>query len=120
MSGDIPDHETIVRCVAAGFDITVGELMEGRRQRRTRQIAMYLSHQLSRRSLSQIGARFWYTSSTNVLVAIYACRRRDGEEPEFAAMIERLKAAIMTTCVDRRGCRRLAEFAHATWSCPTS
>lgn len=67
--------ECIMRKVADHYDVKVSDLIGGSRVRsisRPRQVAMYLSKQLTRRSYPEIGKRFGGKDHTTVL---HACRK---------------------------------------------
>jgi chromosomal replication initiator protein len=89
--------EDIQKVVARHFEVTRNDLLSNRRTRvivRPRQIAMYLSKQLTPRSLPEIGRRFGGRDHTTVLHAVRKIEALAAEDPKLAQEIELLKRLI--------------------------
>ena len=85
----------VLDAVAAHFAMSREELLSGRGQRRSRRVVMYLALRVTRKSLSQIGARFGGMSSTNVLVGSRIIERAMAEDAGLAAEVEGIKASLL-------------------------
>ena len=91
--------EDILRVVSKHFGVSRGDILSQRRHRSVvwpRQIGMYLSKQLTTRSLPEIGRRFGGRDHTTVL---HACREIDGELTDNSKLrdeIEDLKRLLNT------------------------
>lgn len=93
MSGRISE---IQRTVAAHFGTTVREMKSARRNRiitRPRQIAMYLSRELTPNSLPAIG-RLFNRDHTTVMHAIDTIERIAKADPSFERHIAHLRSAL--------------------------
>ena len=85
---DIHPTDEIQRRVAEYFNVKMGDMLSARRARsvaRPRQIAMYLSKQLTTRSLPEIGRKFGGRDHTTV---IHAVRKIEQLREEDAALDE--------------------------------
>ena len=83
--------------ICSRFDITADELLSSCRKRRIarpRQVAMYLSRELTRRSLPQIGRAFGGRDHTTVMHACRTIERLRGEDAEIGAAVEEITAAL--------------------------
>lgn len=86
--------EDIQRAVANHFNVTKSDLLSARRNRsivRPRQIAMYLSKQMTPRSLPEIGRRFGGRDHTTVLHAVRKIEELIGEDAAVARDVDVLK-----------------------------
>lgn len=84
----------IQRATEYHFGIEAGALVAPGRARKIsfpRQIAMYLSRELTKQSLPQIGGRFGGRDHSTVLHAIVKVRDRK-QEPEIAASLAHIRA----------------------------
>lgn len=89
--------EDIQKVVARHYEVARNDLLSNRRTRvivRPRQIAMYLSKQLTPRSLPEIGRRFGGRDHTTVLHAVRKIESLIVEDPKLAQEIELLKRLI--------------------------
>lgn len=89
--------EDIQKVVARHFNVSKNDLLSNRRTRsivRPRQIAMYLSKQMTPRSLPEIGRRFGGRDHTTVLHAVRKIDSLSEEDPKLAHEIELLKRLI--------------------------
>lgn len=107
-TGRIPGHVEIIRkpavtiaaiqaCVAEGFEIPQMEMKSARRSRkvaRPRQVAMYLSRQLTKRSLPEIGQRFGHRDHTTVIHAIRQIERICSVDEEFRDKVQGLQREL--------------------------
>ncbi|HWA90707.1 MAG TPA: chromosomal replication initiator protein DnaA [Rhizomicrobium sp.] len=90
--------EDIQRKTAEYYDLDVRDFQSPQRARRVarpRQVAMYLSRQLTTRSLPEIGRRFGGRDHTTVL---HACRRVEAlclEDKQFKQQVEFLHSVLM-------------------------
>ncbi len=85
--------DEIQRRVAEFYNLKLSELMSDRRARevaRPRQVAMYLSKQLTQRSLPEIGRRFGGRDHTTVMHAVKRITDLKAADSELAADIDRL------------------------------
>ncbi len=92
-----PDVSVIVKRVAAAFGLSEPALLGPSRLRsvlRPRQVAMYLSRELTGLSRARIGAAFDGRDHTTVL---HACRKIEaemGRDPELAKRVSELRAGL--------------------------
>ncbi len=89
--------EDIQKVVARHFNVSKNDLLSNRRTRvivRPRQIAMFLSKNLTPRSLPEIGRRFGGRDHTTVLHAVRKVEKMSGEDVKLAHEIELLKRLI--------------------------
>ena len=89
--------DDIQRKVAEHFKIRHAEMVSARRARqvaRPRQIAMYLSKQLSTRSLPEIGRRFGGRDHTTVIYAVRQIEKLRGEDHELDNDVRTLMRAL--------------------------
>ncbi|MEE9375773.1 MAG: chromosomal replication initiator protein DnaA [Rhizobiaceae bacterium] len=89
--------EDIQKVVARHFNVSKNDLLSNRRTRlivRPRQIAMYLSKNLTPRSLPEIGRRFGGRDHTTVLHAVRKIEGMIKEDTQLAREIELLKRLI--------------------------
>jgi chromosomal replication initiator protein len=95
-SSSVRDVSTIVKRVAAAFGLSEKELLGTSRLRgvlRPRQIAMYLSRELTGLSLPRIGAAFDRDHTT----VLHACRKVEekiGEDASLARQVNELRATL--------------------------
>jgi len=83
--------DRIQRAVAEEFEITLDDMVSKRRARivaRPRQVAMYLSKKLTKRSLPDIGRRFGGRDHTTVMHAVKRIDEIRLDDPIFAAKIK--------------------------------
>jgi len=89
--------EDIQKVVARHFNVSKNDLLSNRRTRvivRPRQIAMFLSKNLTPRSLPEIGRRFGGRDHTTVLHAVRKVEKMSSEDVKLAHEIELLKRLI--------------------------
>jgi chromosomal replication initiator protein len=89
--------ELVQKSVATYFNISLAELRAKRRNRAVvvpRQIAMYLSRQLTNRSLPEIGNAFGGKDHTTVLHSCKKIESELGESVDMRTLIERLTTTI--------------------------
>ncbi|MCF3935035.1 hypothetical protein L1787_16650 [Acuticoccus sp. M5D2P5] len=89
--------EQIKKAVADDYELTVADLECERRTRRLvgpRQLAMYLAHILTPRSLPEIGTRFGGRDHTTVLNGIKKVEKRIASDAVFAELVESFKAQL--------------------------
>lgn len=89
--------EDIQKVVARHFNVSKNDLLSNRRTRvivRPRQIAMYLSKNLTPRSLPEIGRRFGGRDHTTVLHAVRKVEKMSSDDIKLAHEIELLKRLI--------------------------
>ena len=89
--------EDIQKIVARHFNVSKNDLLSNRRTRvivRPRQIAMYLSKNLTPRSLPEIGRRFGGRDHTTVLHAVRKVEKMSNDDIKLAHEIELLKRLI--------------------------
>ena len=89
--------EDIQKVVARHYDVSKNDLLSNRRTRvivRPRQIAMYLSKQMTPRSLPEIGRRFGGRDHTTVLHAVRKIGELKEEDPKLSHEIELLQRLI--------------------------
>jgi chromosomal replication initiator protein len=83
--------------VAEHFQIRVSDMHSARRSRsvaRPRQVAMYLSKQLTSRSLPEIGRKFGGRDHTTVMHAVKKIEELMGEDPTFGEDVELLRRML--------------------------
>lgn len=88
---------TIQATVAAYYRLDPLSMTTARRARdfaHPRQIAMYLSSELTPKSLPEIGRRFGGRDHTTVIHAIKAVKGRIATDPEIAADVALLRAEL--------------------------
>ncbi len=89
--------EDIQKVVARHFNVSKNDLLSNRRTRvivRPRQIAMFLSKNLTPRSLPEIGRRFGGRDHTTVLHAVRKVEKMSADDDKLAHEIELLKRLI--------------------------
>jgi chromosomal replication initiator protein len=89
--------EEIQKKVSAHFNIRVGEMHSARRSRevaRPRQIAMYLSKQLTNRSLPDIGRKFGGRDHTTVMHAVKKVEELRAADHYFDEDVEMLRRTL--------------------------
>lgn len=87
----------IQKKVAEHFGIKIADLTSARRSRcvaRPRQVAMYLSKQLTQRSLAEIGRKFGGKDHTTVIHAVKRIEALTLEDSEFAAEVNAIARDI--------------------------
>lgn len=92
--------EEIQERVAESFGISRAELVGSTRAAtpvRARQVAIYLTRELTDLSLPQIGRLFGGRDHSTVLNSIRRVEARSGEDGDLAARIDKLRAVIHTT-----------------------
>jgi hypothetical protein len=109
--GDIPEPLSVFdrsltvaeiqQAVSEHYHLPIEEMTSARRARevaRPRQVAMYLSKQLTPRSLPEIGRRFGWRDHTTVMHAIKQVEKLAAADPEFRenviAILERLEPLV--------------------------
>jgi len=99
-----PSTESIRLAVASRFELTPGELVSANRSARVawaRQLAIYLSRQLTGSSLQEIGEAF---GGRNHATVLHACKRvseRITGDSQAAAQLHELKAMLGSVSDDR-------------------
>ncbi|MCB1529449.1 MAG: chromosomal replication initiator protein DnaA [Rhodospirillales bacterium] len=89
--------DEIQRKVAEHYNIRLADMHSARRARnvaRPRQVAMYLSKQLTARSLPEIGRKFGGRDHTTVMHAVRKIEELSGEDPSFAQDVDVIKRAL--------------------------
>lgn len=89
--------DDILRTISQQYAVSRGDLLSARRTRsivRPRQIGMYLSKQLTSRSLPEIGRRFGGRDHTTVIHAIRKIEELMNEDPNLRDEIETLKKEL--------------------------
>ncbi|RMH60911.1 MAG: chromosomal replication initiator protein DnaA [Zetaproteobacteria bacterium] len=89
--------EDIQRHVATYYNINPKEMRSAKRTRTIafpRQVAMYLSKELTQQSLPEIGSAFGGRDHTTVLYAVRKIEGKRKQSPEFNEEIERLSASL--------------------------
>jgi chromosomal replication initiator protein len=92
--------EEIVDAVTKHFNIKLTELQSKRRNKTValpRQVCMFLSRQLTRRSLEEIGGYFGGRDHSTVLHAAKNVRRLMEDDPEIRAAVEELTRSLVGT-----------------------
>ena len=89
--------DRIQKAVCEEFRVTLTDMTSKRRARiiaRPRQVAMYLSKKLTKRSLPDIGRRFGGRDHTTVMHAVKRIDSLRAEDPAFNAQIEAVETAL--------------------------
>lgn len=89
--------EEIQKKVAEHFQIRISDMHSARRSRsvaRPRQVAMYLSKQLTSRSLPEIGRKFGGRDHTTVMHAVKKVEELIGTDPAFSEDVELLRRML--------------------------
>jgi len=89
--------DRIQKAVCEEFRVTLTDMTSKRRARiiaRPRQVAMYLSKKLTKRSLPDIGRRFGGRDHTTVMHAVKRIDSLRAEEPAFNAQIEAVETVL--------------------------
>ena len=89
--------DEIQRKVAEHYNIKLADMHSARRARnvaRPRQVAMYLSKQLTARSLPEIGRKFGGRDHTTVMHAVRKIEELTTEDPSFAQDVDVIKRAL--------------------------
>ena len=89
--------DEIQRRVAEYFNVRIGDMLSARRARtvaRPRQIAMYLSKQLTTRSLPEIGRKFGGRDHTTVIHAVKKIDQLRGEDPALDEDVDLLRRML--------------------------
>ena len=90
--------ENIIKTVCDYFKINVREMLSQRRSRylvRPRQIAMYLTKNLTSKSLPDIGREFAGRDHTTVIHSVKTIDKLRGRDEEMSKAIEKLKNKIL-------------------------
>lgn len=91
--------DEIQKRVAEHFNVRVADMHSARRSRavaRPRQVAMYLSKQLTSRSLPEIGRKFGGRDHTTVMHAVRRIEQLRGEDASFAESVDLLRRMLET------------------------
>lgn len=97
----VPTIASIKDAVAEHFQVSKAEMTSARRHRdvaRPRQVAMYLSKELTPRSLPEIGRRFGWRDHTTVIHGIRQIERLRAVDPELDRDIRFLTAKLTGEC----------------------
>ncbi|HEU4706276.1 MAG TPA: chromosomal replication initiator protein DnaA [Solirubrobacterales bacterium] len=97
--------EEIQQRVAEGFGVSRGELVGPSRAAtplRARQVAIFLTRDLTDLSLPQIGRLYGGRDHTTVLNSLRRVEARLGEDPELAEKVRELRGAIHNPVTDER------------------
>ncbi|SBW08296.1 chromosomal replication initiator protein DnaA, DNA-binding transcriptional dual regulator [uncultured Alphaproteobacteria bacterium] len=89
--------DAIQKEVAQRFNIKIADMSSPRRARavaRPRQIAMYLSKQLTARSLPEIGRKFGGRDHTTVMHAVKKVEELIAQDPDFAEEVDLLRRML--------------------------
>lgn len=89
--------DKIQRAVCEEFGVTLNDMVSKRRARaiaRPRQVAMYLSKKLTKRSLPDIGRRFGGRDHTTVMHAVKRIKELRADDPTFNSRVEAAEAAL--------------------------
>lgn len=89
--------EEIIRKVADHYNLRVNDILSARRSRnvaRPRQVAMYLSKQLTSKSLPEIGRRFGGRDHTTVIHAVKKITELKSSDPAIEEDVELLRRAL--------------------------
>jgi chromosomal replication initiator protein len=89
--------EEIQKRVAEHYNVKVSDMHSARRSRavaRPRQVAMYLSKQLTPRSLPEIGRKFGGRDHTTVMHAVRKVEELKAADPSFAEDVELLRRML--------------------------
>ncbi len=96
MSQTIPKIREIQAVVADVFDVPIAEMQSAKKAwhvARPRQVAMCLSRELTRHTLSTIGYYFGGRHYTTVLWAIRGVEKLCAIDPKFRSRVEQCRAA---------------------------
>jgi chromosomal replication initiator protein len=97
MTGQRLTVDRIQRSVCEAFSISLTDMGSKRRARavaRPRQVAMYLSKKLTKRSLPDIGRRFGGRDHTTVMHAVKRITQLRGDDATFDAQIKAVEEAL--------------------------
>ncbi|WP_416878849.1 chromosomal replication initiator protein DnaA [Litorimonas sp.] len=97
MAGQRLTVDRIQRAVCEEFNVTLTDMTSKRRARviaRPRQVAMYLSKKLTKRSLPDIGRRFGGRDHTTVMHAVKRIDELRAADTEFNAQIETVEGVL--------------------------
>lgn len=97
MAGQRLTVDRIQRAVCEEFNVTLTDMTSKRRARiiaRPRQVAMYLSKKLTKRSLPDIGRRFGGRDHTTVMHAVKRIDELRAADTEFNAQIEAVEGVL--------------------------
>ena len=97
MTGQRLTVDRIQRTVCEAFSISLTDMSSKRRARavaRPRQVAMYLSKRLTKRSLPDIGRRFGGRDHTTVMHAVKRITQLRGDDPAFDAQVRAVEEAL--------------------------
>ena len=97
MAGQRLTVDRIQRAVCEEFNVTLTDMTSKRRARiiaRPRQVAMYLSKKLTKRSLPDIGRRFGGRDHTTVMHAVKRIDELRASDAEFNAQIETVEGVL--------------------------
>lgn len=89
--------DEIIRKVADHYNLRVNDILSARRSRnvaRPRQVAMYLSKQLTSKSLPEIGRRFGGRDHTTVIHAVKKITELKASDPTIEEDVELLRRAL--------------------------
>ena len=89
--------DRIQRAVCEAFDLSMTDMTSKRRARavaRPRQVAMYLSKTLTKRSLPDIGRRFGGRDHTTVMHAVKRIEELRADDPQLDAQVKALEAQL--------------------------
>ncbi|RKQ69460.1 chromosomal replication initiator protein DnaA [Litorimonas taeanensis] len=99
MAGQRLTVDRIQRAVCEAFGLSLTDMVSKRRARqiaRPRQVAMYLSKKLTKRSLPDIGRRFGGRDHTTVMHAVKRIDELRAVDAEFNGQIEAVEATLKT------------------------
>ena len=97
MTGQRLTVDRIQRAVCEAFSISLTDMSSKRRARavaRPRQVAMYLSKKLTKRSLPDIGRRFGGRDHTTVMHAVKRITELRSEDPTFDAQVSAVEDTL--------------------------
>ena len=97
MTGQRLTVDRIQRAVCEAFSISLTDMSSKRRARavaRPRQVAMYLSKKLTKRSLPDIGRRFGGRDHTTVMHAVKRITELRADDPSFDAQVRAVEDAL--------------------------
>ncbi len=89
--------ETIIRSTAGYFNVTVGDIISPRRDRKiinARFVAIYLCKSRTTLSLPRIGYRFGRRDHTTILHAVRAVEKHIGSEDELGVAVREISARL--------------------------
>jgi hypothetical protein len=105
----------IKSAVCEAFDVPEAEMVSANRERpiaRPRQVAMYLSRQLTTYSYPNIGRFFGNRDHTTVIHAVTQVTRLMGEDPLFKDKVETIRDGIVSKISpENRGERPISSFS---------